>query len=158
VIYEADFVKFGAEVYLIKFGDGCFWIAKEGYTMELHTILGQGEIEIVGNLYDNPELLGMPAILPEMANLLRKGQEIPKEITGPNNQKLIWEKDGLLRYRNDWLRCYVLPIDTLKVNGQERKASEVFAEDCFVQDPPQKSVPVDARAGKVSAKKKEVAR
>lgn len=55
-IYEGDIIRHG-ELFEICFGDGCFWRRNESDTMELHTILGMGKIEVVGNIYDNPELL-----------------------------------------------------------------------------------------------------
>jgi hypothetical protein len=57
LIYTGDIVKFGNEIYEIKFADACFWISQESYSMELHTTLGQGDIEIVGNIYENSDLL-----------------------------------------------------------------------------------------------------
>lgn len=50
-IYEGDRIAFGGEVYIISFSDACFWITQPGYAMELHTILGQGEVRVVGNIH-----------------------------------------------------------------------------------------------------------
>lgn len=49
------------EIYLntigkIIFIDGCFMI-NDGQEMPLHAIIGIKEIEIIGNIYENPELL-----------------------------------------------------------------------------------------------------
>ena len=60
-IYEDDVVSFGDGMYRIVFGDACFWITQPGYSMELHTILGQGEIEVIGNVHEAPELLEVKA-------------------------------------------------------------------------------------------------
>ena len=60
-IYEDDVISFGDGMYRIVFGDACFWIRDvrdTAYTMELHTTLGQGDIEVIGNIHDNPKLLG----------------------------------------------------------------------------------------------------
>jgi len=55
-IYEGDIIRHG-ELFEICFEDGCFWRRNESDTMELHTILGMGKIEVVGNIYDNTELV-----------------------------------------------------------------------------------------------------
>lgn len=55
-IYEGDIIRHG-ELFEICFEDGCFWRRNESDTMELHTIIGMGKIEVVGNIHDNPELL-----------------------------------------------------------------------------------------------------
>ena len=63
-IYEDDLISFGDGIYRIVFEDACFWISDvrdTGYTMELHTILGQGEIEVIGNVHEVPELLEVKA-------------------------------------------------------------------------------------------------
>jgi uncharacterized phage protein (TIGR01671 family) len=59
LIYSGDIVRFGGETYEIKFADACFWIDREGHSMELHTTLGQADIEIIGNIYENSELLNV---------------------------------------------------------------------------------------------------
>jgi len=59
-IFEGDIVSFGGDKYRIIFDDACFWINSvrdAGYSMELHTLLGQGDIEVIGNIHDSPELL-----------------------------------------------------------------------------------------------------
>jgi hypothetical protein len=62
LIFEGDVIEFGGERYLVEFADACFWITqKGGYAMELHTILGQGDAAIVGNIHENPELLSQEA-------------------------------------------------------------------------------------------------
>ena len=54
LIFEADVIVFGGEIYEIIFADACFWISQGDYSMELHTLLGQGDIEIIGNVHDKP--------------------------------------------------------------------------------------------------------
>ena len=54
LIFEADVIIFGGEIYEIIFADACFWISQGDYSMELHTLLGQGDIEIIGNVHDKP--------------------------------------------------------------------------------------------------------
>jgi hypothetical protein len=57
-IFQGDYIKYGGERYSIAYGDACFWIQQgnasigDSYTMELHTILGNGDIEVVGNVHD----------------------------------------------------------------------------------------------------------
>ena len=55
-IYEGDIIRFGKGFFEISFADGCFWMSNQDYTMELHTVLGMGKVEVVGNIHDNPEL------------------------------------------------------------------------------------------------------
>lgn len=56
-IYEGDIILFGGICFEISYADGCFWFSNEEETMELHTTVGMGDIEITGNIHDNPELL-----------------------------------------------------------------------------------------------------
>jgi len=66
-IFEGDVVRFGDDIYQIVFADACFWISDphEHYSMELHTtigmgpddILGQCGVEVIGNIHDDPNLL-----------------------------------------------------------------------------------------------------
>jgi len=56
LIFEGDFISYGGETYLISFTDACYWITQDDYSMELHTVQEQ-DIEVVGNVHDNPELL-----------------------------------------------------------------------------------------------------
>lgn len=56
-VYEGDIIRHGDDVFEVVFGDGCFWRKGRTDTMELHTILGMGEFEVVGNIYDNLEQL-----------------------------------------------------------------------------------------------------
>jgi len=60
-IFEGDIASFGGDKYRIIFDDACFWINSvldAGYSMELHTLLGQGDIEVIGNIHDSPALFG----------------------------------------------------------------------------------------------------
>lgn len=56
-IYEGDIIRFGRGFFEICFSDGCFWVSNKNYTMELHSVLGMGDIEVIGNIHDNPEQL-----------------------------------------------------------------------------------------------------
>lgn len=56
-IWEEDIILFSGIEFEISYSDGCFWFSNEEETMELHSILGMGEIEVTGNIHDNPELL-----------------------------------------------------------------------------------------------------
>ena len=56
-IYEGDIILFGGICFEISYADGCFWFSNEEETMELHTTVGMGDIEITGNIHDNPDLL-----------------------------------------------------------------------------------------------------
>lgn len=63
-IYEGDIVKIDKEdyKYIVKFYDGCFvGINKYDEHYEQAKILGNLftlELEVIGNIHDNPELLG----------------------------------------------------------------------------------------------------
>jgi len=60
-IFEGDIASFGGDKYRIIFDDACFWINNvrdAGYSMELHALLGQGDIEVIGNIHDSPALFG----------------------------------------------------------------------------------------------------
>jgi hypothetical protein len=56
-VYEGDIIRHGEELFEIVFEDGCFWRTSDDDIMELHTILGMGSFEVVGNIHDNSELL-----------------------------------------------------------------------------------------------------
>jgi hypothetical protein len=47
-------------------------------------------------------------------------------ITGFAGQRIVSDEDGLARYDNDSVHCYVLPSDAIWVDGKLCTASEVF--------------------------------
>lgn len=59
-IYEGDIIKWGIEggewINEVRFYGGAVWIFVDG---EIHTILSEyrGKYEVVGNIYENPELI-----------------------------------------------------------------------------------------------------
>lgn len=55
-IYEGDIVRyFREELGVVKFEDGCFIIDSEYYKDLFWNV--EGNIEVLGNIYENPELL-----------------------------------------------------------------------------------------------------
>lgn len=64
-IYEGDIVKWGGTMYVIIFWYGMFYASAEecnegmlgGFPLHRLTEYNDGECEIVGNIYDNPELM-----------------------------------------------------------------------------------------------------
>ena len=60
---------------------------------------------------------------------------INEPVTGYDGQKIIREVDGFLRYDDTAFYNYVLPDDTVLLDGQERKATEVFSEEYLYNNP-----------------------
>ena len=57
LIYEGDIVLFDEEYGTIEFDEACFLVTVDNVTRQLSEIY-EYELEIVGNIYENPELLG----------------------------------------------------------------------------------------------------
>lgn len=54
-IYEGDIVEdYRNELFVINYNDGCFNFNSNRISKE---IIQQGSIEVIGNIYENPELL-----------------------------------------------------------------------------------------------------
>ena len=55
-IFEGDIIELTGDNFFIVFVDGCFRLSKNtGYFWTLHNLYSA--IEVIGNVYDNPELL-----------------------------------------------------------------------------------------------------
>lgn len=62
-IYEGDFFKDVADEYLwqVFYDEGCYYASSGPDTLMLQEFLmesGKCDVEVVGNIYDNPELIG----------------------------------------------------------------------------------------------------
>ena len=56
-ICEKDIVKQGSVLGKVFFEDGCFWVEWENRDEPDQLYWVNDEIEVIGNVYDNPELL-----------------------------------------------------------------------------------------------------
>lgn len=57
-IFEGDIVEFsGDEIGVIKYNDGCFEIEADGFTETFYYNRFSYEVEVIGNIYENKELL-----------------------------------------------------------------------------------------------------
>ena len=54
---EGDIIKDHTDYWEVKFFDGAFWIVAIGGNAEPELLCGNDYMEIIGNRYENPELL-----------------------------------------------------------------------------------------------------
>lgn len=55
-IYEGDIVEFGAGPYRVVYEKGCYYV-HTSYDSEFLHVIKESYVEIIGNIYENPELL-----------------------------------------------------------------------------------------------------
>ena len=56
-VYEGDVLKDHNEYWEVRFFDGAFWVASIRGNAESELLCGNDYMEIIGNRYENPELL-----------------------------------------------------------------------------------------------------
>ena len=66
-IYEEDIVEILTEVEeygVVKFSDGAFYVEADGFRVNFYDNIVGGDVVVIGNIYENPELL--PDLLEEV--------------------------------------------------------------------------------------------
>jgi len=56
-IFEDDAVMRDGEKCLVTFIDGCFFCKNDNYMVELYTAKDTGDLNLIGNIHDNPKLM-----------------------------------------------------------------------------------------------------
>lgn len=59
-IFEGDIVDIlteNEETGIVTYEDGGFWVNADGFNVDFHSNINGTDLEIIGNIHDNPELL-----------------------------------------------------------------------------------------------------
>ena len=59
-IFEGDIVEIlteNEEIGVVEYDDGGFQIESDGFIVDFHTNINGTDLEVIGNIHDNPELL-----------------------------------------------------------------------------------------------------
>lgn len=60
-IFEGDIVEIlteNEEIGVVEYDDGGFQVEADGFIVDFHTNINGTDLEVIGNIYDNPELIG----------------------------------------------------------------------------------------------------
>lgn len=60
-IFEGDIVDIlteNEEIGIVEYDDGGFQVEANGFIVDFHTNINGTDLEVIGNIYDNPELIG----------------------------------------------------------------------------------------------------
>lgn len=60
-IFEGDVVDIlteNEEFGVVEYDDGGFEVSADGFIVDFHTNINGTDLEVIGNIYDNPELIG----------------------------------------------------------------------------------------------------
>ena len=61
MIFEGDIVNIlteNEEIGVVEYDDGGFEVKADGFTVDFHSNINGTDLEVIGNIYDNPELVG----------------------------------------------------------------------------------------------------
>ena len=59
-IFEGDIVDIlteNEEIGVVAYEDGGFWVNADGFNVDFHSNINGTDLEVIGNIHDNPELL-----------------------------------------------------------------------------------------------------